>query len=826
MGKRILKFAVLVLVFLGGNLLFSNLMNTQSTESASDLPDPTLPVVYINLNGVKVNEMHGYTMEMDGRKLRESIIPLTTDRNITVSYKAFGTSVESVSYEVFTPDTGEMVENGKISNFKDDGDSRTATFSLSEPLLMNREYPIRFILRSGGADIYYYARLLQRADLVISQYLEFVNNFYQTCLNKQAAGELKAYIEPDDTVQNRSFANVNIHSSLEMITWGDLRPQLFRKAVPKIREINAVTCTITCDYLISAPNGRGGTEIYYVTEYYRLRYYNSVVYLLNFERQALQEFDAANSPIQASGVNLGISTRDVQFKSDESSRIVAFVQNGGLWEFQSRAEKLIQIFSFHSQKEGSDERSDNINYGIRILNVAANGDVDFLVYGYMSRGLREGMSGISLYHYSAERVNLEERAFVPYQGSDEVLAESVEKLSYLSADGVLFLFLDDTLLRVNTEDETSVSLLAEIQPDCFVTSRSGRFVAWMNEMDPSESRAITLMNLETGDQRRLTSVGDTYLRALGFINDDLIYGVAEANDREVQATGRVLFAMKAIYIIGGEDGVVLKEYNPGSIYVSDLAIEEGLLRLTRVRRGTNGKFIAAPSDDIMNNKQVGGSEVKAEAKASSRQGTIISLNTPIANTNVNPLVSFARIRTPEREVVVDCDIRPSSVRRYFIYAYGGYVGATTDPAQAVRRADEMVGVVIDEIGRYIYERGNKETKVELGEDVVPAAFLLGTMNCEALEKALPDMTALDLTGCSLEQVLYLLSSGSAVRALREDGSTVVIVGYDRWNLILYDTLTGKRYYVAQEDIEPELTEAGSRYLSYLEMRATVRSRAS
>ena len=176
MKMRIIKLLILLVVFIGSNIFFAKLMNSRSTESASDLSDPTLPVVYVTVEGQNVNTMHGYTKSMDGRKMRECIIPLTTNREITFSYKAFGNNVESVSYEVTTPDTGERVENAKIGNFKDNGDSRTASFTLSQPLLMDREYPICFTIRCGGKDIYYYARVLQRADLVITQYIEFVNS--------------------------------------------------------------------------------------------------------------------------------------------------------------------------------------------------------------------------------------------------------------------------------------------------------------------------------------------------------------------------------------------------------------------------------------------------------------------------------------------------------------------------------------------------------------------------------------------------------------------------------------------------------------------------
>ena len=111
-------------------------MNTQVTESASDLQDSTLPVMCVNIEGSRVNRMYGYKEPMASINMRDGIIPMTTDRKISVSYKAFGNRVDSVSYEVTAPDTGVVIENAKIGNFREDGEYRTAEISLAEPILM------------------------------------------------------------------------------------------------------------------------------------------------------------------------------------------------------------------------------------------------------------------------------------------------------------------------------------------------------------------------------------------------------------------------------------------------------------------------------------------------------------------------------------------------------------------------------------------------------------------------------------------------------------------------------------------------------------------
>ena len=39
--------------------------------------------------------------------------------------------------------------------------------------------------------------------------------------------------------------------------------------------------------------------------------------------------------------------------------------------------------------------------------------MDFVLYGYMNRGIREGYCGVCVYHYSNDQNVVEERVFLP-----------------------------------------------------------------------------------------------------------------------------------------------------------------------------------------------------------------------------------------------------------------------------------------------------------------------------------------------------------------------------------------------------------------------------
>lgn len=813
-----------MLVFIVGVAVFSNftVIQRQQAVSASDLSDPTLPSLCVNVNGYKINRMQGYLEEMDAGNMRDSLIPITTRRTMSISYKAFRNHIRSVSYEVSAPDTGQIIENAKVGNFQQDGEYMTASLTLSEPILMNREYPIRFTLYTDVGEVHYYSRIIQRPDPLTEKYVEFVYDFYEGCTNSSGASDLNVYLETDDTITNNSYTSVNIKSSLRQVTWGSLHPQIFRKGLPSIKAMSGETCTLTNEYLISA-QGEAGTEIYRVYEYYRLRYYNSRMMLLNFERKAVEAFDGnREGSINSNGVVLGVAERDVEYISNETSDTVAFVQDDELWMFNSGADRLSRVFSFHNTGSGSDERSDNTQYGIRLIRTSEGGGLDFMVYGYMSMGEHEGHMGISVCHYTAESSTVTERAFVPYNRSFEQLSKDVGRLCYVNTAGIAWFYLERAVYRVDLTSGAVETVIQDINPDCFAASVSGATMAWMPEMQPYMSTSIEMMNLDTGSTRTIGVGEGSCIRVLGLLNEDLLYGIASQGDIVRGVSGAVTFAMKELKI-EAFNGTLVKDYQHDGVWVSEVYMEPGLARLVCVTKDAGGNFVPAGEDTIMNNRQLNTSAVQPTLFSNSRQGTTVTLKMPGIVTNLTPSVSNFRMRYISTRSVSVVYPEQDNYPLYYVYGGGQLQSVYTDPGRAVREADGLLGMVLNQESQYIYERGNKQTKTDISNGDIPAAFLSGEIIAESLQmQAGPDITVLDLTGCTLDQVLYQVSQGRACVTRLADGSTAVIVGYDRYNTLQYDFLTGEHKYMGINDSTNSMLEAGNIFVTYIEKQATVK----
>lgn len=821
MLKKILtRLIVLLLVFVVGVVVFSHFRNREDTVEAVELEAAILPVLYMQEGDLLINPMFGNKAQMDGTTMRDHLTLLSTSRDLKLAVDTKGETITDVVYTVKNTSGTEIVENSTIKSFTEEDGYQKADIHLDTPILMNQEYILEFEVNlEDGTKAYYYTRLIQRSGVSLTDYLNFANMFYQTCMDPEAAQELASYMETNSSNSNTSFQNVDIHSSLEQITWGNLNAQLMQTGMPEVKEINETTASISVDYMISSQDDDGNVEYYTVTDFYRMRKSSDRIVLLNFERCATQVFDAELPVLTSTGINLGVVPGDTQYMANTAGDIVAFVVNGDLWSYNRSANKCTKVFSF--RKKGEYELDERYNYGehdIQIVRVSESGDITFVVYGYMNRGKHEGETGVAVYNFQAESQVAQETLFLPATVSYPVLRQSLDVLSYVSTDGLMYFYLNGSLYQMNLSDGTYQVLQEGIASDCFVVSEDQANVAWMAAANASEATEITVMSLETQQTLSVTAQDGQKVRALGFINDDFVYGIANDSDIVTDISGNQTFAMNTIRI-QGSDGTIKKEYHQDGVYVTGISISNGLLEMDRVIRQGDA-YVETTQDHIMNGEQ------QADEVVTSRMATIgdrreqqMVLEFQEDGQTANLLSTEARFSENDSSASLTISYETGDEPVYFVYAKGELQSIMNDPAQAILEADDQVGVVLNQDQVYVWERGNRPTSAQIDPASLPEAFRNASLDEAALQASLGEgETLLNLTGCSLDSVLYLVAQGHPVVArLNANGmENVVIVGYDQFNnTLLYDPTTQQTVPMGQQDSTNAFAAQGNLFLSYM-----------
>ena len=230
-------------------------------------------------------------------------------------------------------------------------------------------------------------------------------------------------------------------------------------------------------------------------------------------------------------------------------------------------------------------------------------------------------------------------------------------------------------------------------------------------------------------------------------------------------------------------------------------------------------YKAVKKDNIMNNNTTSTDLTSAEQTSSTRQGVIVRLTFDDSPSAEEPLVLYAKVSSVG-EKTVDIQVDKSSTEEvYYVYARGGLDSVWTDPAKAVQRADKQTGVVLNRAQQYVWERGNMKTQLTLNTTDIPEIIRTASLDVQNLQNGLGDSAkVVDLSGCSLENVLYEVSAQRAVIAKTGADSSVVIVGYDQYNTYLLDPSTGEVKPYGMNDSTALFQSAGNVFITYLDQK--------
>ena len=467
--------------------------------------------------------------------------------------------------------------------------------------------------------------------------------------------------------------------------------------------------------------------------------------------------------------------------------MTAFVQEGALWTYTQNNGKFAQVFDFRKAAKG-DFRDSRTEHDIKLLSVEDDGDVNFMVYGYMNRGSHEGYCGAGIYHYNHDQNVVEEKVFIPTTESFEFLKSDFGTLSY-----------------VNKKN---------IDSNQFAVSETNAHAAW-RIVDGEQTGQIEYIDFDSLKMRNDTPDASQQLRVLGFMNEDLIYGNVLDGDSLTDENGHTVDGITSIKI-EDFDGNIKKEYHQDGYYITDVTVGSSMMEFNLSEKNGNA-YTVKNKDNIMNNKKTSADLVSVEQTSTTRQGVIVKLvftDKPEAD---EPLILTAKIKNGN-ENIVQVEVDKSQLGNvYYVYARGGLDSVWTDPAQAVLQADSRTGVVLNRAQQYVWERGNIKTQLTLNTEDVPEVIRSGSWDKGKLQEGLGDSgTVIDLTGCSLENVLYEISAQRAVIAKTGADTSVVIVGYDAYNTWLLDPATGKVSPYGMNDSTALFQQAGNVFISYLD----------
>ena len=841
MKRTIIKLSVFLLTFVVALVAGSKIMNKGHNNMTMEMAAATLPVITMKADDSNYNTLFGYKETSDTAFQRDTVTVLGENRDTEFVIDTYGREITEISIEVRSIDGSRLIEDTPVTDYSVLGNEIYAGIALKDLIERDTEYSLAIVLvLDEEEEIRYYTRVVWSENLYIAEKLDFVVDFHERLYDKEAAGELTKYLETNSRLEdNKSFHKVNIHSSFQQITWGDLEVTELSEPIVQLTEIASQTASFLLDYTVSTREGKQSTY-YRVKEHYRVRYTSDRMYLLNYERTMTQIPDAehmyANDKIL-----LGITDEDVPMVESEDGNIVVFEQENQLFSYNVSTNKLTVIFSFYDS-ENCDVRAMNDSHSITILDVDEGGSVRFAVYGYMNRGRHEGEVGIQIYAYDSTLNTIEELVYIPYDKAYAVLAEEMEQLLYLNREQKLYLFLENAVYGIDLTEKTYQRMVNITQDDSLQVSENHKIIVWQEGDDIYDCQQLKVRNLSGDTEWEISVDSGEAIRPLGFMGEDIVYGVARTADIVNESSGRVFFPMYKV-CISDSGGNILKEYRQDGIYVIDCTMTDNQITLERMIKMENGSYEQTTDDHIMDNtEEIVGKNIIVTADIDKYKRYVqIQTKKSIDSKTIKILTPKEVVFEGGRELRLDLD---SDAVRYYVYGAYGVDGIYSAPAGAVKRAYEIAGVVVNESGNCVWLRGNRVTrnqimaikKADITEEKNSLAVCLDTILgfegivrnsadllsqgqtvMEILENNLEDVQILDLTGCNLDSVLYYVNQDIPVLAMLESGEVVLVTGFNEFNVVIMDPVAGTLEKRGMNDSAEWFEENGNQFVTYIRM---------
>lgn len=854
MTKLVYRIIILAFLFIASLFYFSKDIKEEvffTEEKTTPMGEASFPIVYLAIDGAVINELQGYSNQINANMIRESILPITQEQNFTVRIDEQENEVKRVIYEIREFHKNKLVETDTINALDYVEEQKSAKVRIKAELTENIEYAVKITLvTSESKKMNYYTRIKKMSTPYYEEKLDFVMDIHNSLMDKKKAEDIIAYLEPKGDADNSSFSYVNINSSFEMVSYGDLNPKVISRVVPTITDISTDIALVELEYITSCET-EYGVENYLTVEHFRVRYTPQRMYLLNYERTMETLFQPDHISLTKNELKLGITRETdipLEIKSDSSK--LAFVRQRELWYYNLLDDKAIKVFSF-AETDTDYVRDFYGEHNVRILNMDDDGNISFMVYGYMNRGVYEGKVGIVLYQYYSGDNRIEELVYIPINIPYQMLKEEIDSFSYMNSQKIFYFTLNHSIYSYNLITK-GVTVIAEgIYNDNFVFSKEQHYIAYQDSSDPAKSKNIYIMDLETGAivtipaERSSLAGEEVSICILGHVDDNIIYGYGYTSDITTGIDGQTLVPMYKIRIVDG-NGKILKEYQKEDYYITSILVEDNVIaleRMTKVTKDGNPSFALVEGDSILNQRIVVTKSIEINKRITDKMKTeyYISLPSkykiekrPVQKTSINTIIhEDTTLRMENTDTLPD---------KYTVYSFGKVEGMYDNLGDSVKAAYETLGVVVDKEQRVLWERVIRGNTVDISNSLnrvnaggskgslMAAAQMLITHSMgnvtvkdtsltvssvhEFLQEYMGD-GLLNLTGASMDEILYYVHLRRPVVAMKNSTEAVVIVGYDPYNITVYDPNLSRTTKIGLRDSASMFKGAGNVFFSYV-----------
>ena len=904
MIRRVLfELLLFTLVFIGAALSFNYIQNKDHATRAVEGYNPTMGTAYWYLDGEKINRMQGYTVVLDTSLYRDSIVPLSSEKNVDILLPASIDTGADITYELRSFDGSNLIEEGDF-RFSENLDELTHyTASLRMDMTEGVEYSFVIKASKSTGTIRFYTRVVRLPSDRCKDFIGYARSFSDSAYQGNAAAnetasttdavltynvsgagvdsmideattEENTYIatstdamqgvhvaditsvfssaDASSAMYSSAFANkvsasgnpgyVTLGSSYEDVTYSGMKIDRLSEPEARVKEITEDSAIVELKYKAIAET-EDGAATYAVSEYFTMEYNNgqAKIDVLDYRRYVSRDFNASGFDTLNNSINLGITAdTSPQYITDDSNKRVAFVSGSSVWCVNMASRTYTSVYGT-SLDEAEKERIPQEGYAIRLLSIDDE-VMDFVVYGRINEGVREGQTGIALFEYTLEDSSLRELQFIPVNSSLDVLRLSVGRFCYYDrTNRCFYTLLGDQLLKIDIFSGEIEEVVKDIPASLVLVSKNMKCVAFPNNRDLTKVTSIRIINFETGKEIEKKEAGKS-LALLGFVGKDIMYGVSAPDRVDREADGTPVFKFEKLCIVHS-NGIGVKTYKKDNSLISGIEFEDNTIYLDRVYVSEEtGEETDAKPDYISYKPELSTGDVRVVSIRNEADNieTLIKFpdNVYVSQSNEELLtkVISSGIKNETKLQTASLDVKAS-----YIYEPAGITGVSYSVGKAVQQVYDQGGFVVDAGGDTLYKEKTSKPyltvagtfdyrQVESEADTFAACnymcILAAGLYADYDEvKAANDwedsfrlysneVRGVNISGVKLDTAVGYLSDGSPFAAKMND-HYVLVVSYNSDFIRYYDPIEGEEQRVQRYAFQLRCEAAGNEFYSFV-----------
>ena len=106
----------------------------------------TIPVItMLSEEGNEFNSLHGFTQEINQALINDNLTPVAKTRQLPIIIHNYGAEVQELTYKIRNLSDNGLIENTKVTELVNNGETITATVNIKNLIDDNTQYALEII---------------------------------------------------------------------------------------------------------------------------------------------------------------------------------------------------------------------------------------------------------------------------------------------------------------------------------------------------------------------------------------------------------------------------------------------------------------------------------------------------------------------------------------------------------------------------------------------------------------------------------------------------------------------------------------------------------